>query len=323
VAPGAPSRFCASARSGDSVSPSELRWYRVRAGSRPDEQMSNESPVRGISDTAAWVAVYRAMESERKDAVFRDPYARRLAGERGERIVATISAARKHAWSYTARTHLLDSFIAQEVRAGSDMVLNLAAGLDTRPYRMDLPASLQWVEVDLPELVAYKADALRGEKPICRLERIELDLSDVGARRALFADLAGRSRRVTIVTEGLLVYLSADQVSELGKDLAAPFSFRRWASDLVLPALLKMLQKQIGTPLSEAGAPLKFAPAEGPAFFTRCGWRPVEAHSMLHVAAKLKRLPLWMRPFALFPDSRGAKPGQIWGGGVLLEKAAG
>jgi len=284
---------------------------------------TDESAVRGISDTAAWVAMYRAQESERPDAVFRDSYARRLAGERGERIMATMAFAKKHAWSYVARTHLFDTFVAREVREGSDLVLNLAAGLDTRPYRLQLPASLQWVEVDLPDLIAHKDDVLRGERPVCRLERIRLDLSNVSARRGLFAELGNRAKRVTVLTEGLLVYLSADEVSELAKDLAAPSSFHRWATDLVLPALLKMLQKQVGTPLSQAGAPLKFAPAEGPAFFARSGWRPVEATSMLHTAAKLKRLPFWMRPFALIPDSKGTKPGQIWGGGVLLEKLTG
>lgn len=276
--------------------------------------------VRGISDTAAWVAMYRAQESERPDAVFRDPYARRLAGERGGRIMATMAFARKHAWSYTARTHLFDAFISREVRAGADVVLNLAAGLDTRPYRMELPASLQWVEVDLPDLIAYKEDVLRGERPVCRLERVALDLADIAARRALFAAVGRRAQRVMVASEGLLVYLNADEVSDLARDLAAPPSFRRWATDLVLPRLLKMLQKQVGTPLSQAGAPLKFAPTEGPAFFERSGWQPIEAISMLHAAARLKRLPFWMRPLALFPDSKGTKPGQIWGGGVLLEK---
>lgn len=285
--------------------------------------MSNEPSVRDISDTAAWVAMYRAQESERADAAFRDPYARRLAGERGARILETMAFAKKHSWSYVARTHLFDTFIAREVREGSDLVLNLAAGLDTRPYRMELPASLQWVEVDLPDLIAYKQEVLRAERPACRLERIALDLSDVSARRALFAEIGRRAGRVTVASEGLLVYLGSDEVSELARDLAAPASFRRWTIDLVLPALLKMLQKQVGTPLSQAGAPLKFAPAEGTAFFARSGWRPIEATSMMHAAAKLRRLPLWMRPLALFPDSKGTKPRQVWGGVVLLEKTGG
>jgi len=81
-----------------------------------------------------------------------------------------------------------------------------------------------------------------------------------------------------------------------------------------------MLQKQIGSPLAQAGSPLKFAPEEGPAFFTKCGWNPVDVRSMLPTAAKLKRLPMIMRLFALFPDSKGTKPSSPWGGVVLLAK---
>ncbi len=283
--------------------------------------MTSESPIRNISDTAAWVAIYRAMETEREDPVFRDPYARRLAGSRGEEIMSAIKVARRHAWSYTARTHLLDTFVTQEVRAGADMVINLAAGLDTRPYRMQLPPSLQWIEIDLPELVGYKEEILRNEKPVCKLERVRLDLSDTTARRSLFTDLGRRAKRVMVISEGLIVYLSADEVCELAKDLAAQASFQRWGIDLVSPGLLKMLQRQLGSPLSQAGAPLKFAPEEGPAFFTRCGWSALEVHSMLHTAAKLKRLPFFLRLFALFPDSKGTKPKHIWGGAVLLERS--
>lgn len=43
----------------------------------------NSSPVTGVSDTARWVAVYRAWESARPDALFHDPFAQRLAGDRG------------------------------------------------------------------------------------------------------------------------------------------------------------------------------------------------------------------------------------------------
>ena len=48
--------------------------------------MRSPPPLRHISDTALWVAVYRAQESERTDAVFRDPYASTLAGDRGTAI---------------------------------------------------------------------------------------------------------------------------------------------------------------------------------------------------------------------------------------------
>jgi O-methyltransferase involved in polyketide biosynthesis len=54
------------------------------------------------------------------------------------------------------------------------MVVNLAAGLDTRPYRMALPSGLQWIEVDLPDLLVYKAEALAAETPVCTLQRVAL-----------------------------------------------------------------------------------------------------------------------------------------------------
>ena len=279
-----------------------------------------EPLIRNISDTALWVAMYRAWESDQKNPVFRDPYARRLAGKRGEEIMSTIKAAQRHAWSYTARTYNVDSFVMQEVENGADMVVDLAAGLDTRAYRMKLPSSLQWIEIDLPDLLSYKRDILANEKPVCRLERIPLDLANPAARRGIFEELGRAAKRAIIISEGLIVYLTAEEVCALARDLATPPSFQRWATDLVSPGLLKMLQKQIGKPLGQAGAPLKFAPEEGPAFFTKCGWTPIEVRSMLQAAAKLKRLPLLFCLFALFPDTKGTKPKQIWGGVVLLGK---
>ena len=89
------------------------------------------------------MAVYRANETDRQDAVFRDPFARALAGERGEQILKAMPFADDNAWPFIARTYLFDRYITRQVKGGADLVLNLAAGLDTRPYRMDLPASLR------------------------------------------------------------------------------------------------------------------------------------------------------------------------------------
>ena len=156
-----------------------------------------ESGIRNISDTARWVAVYRARETERTDAVFRDPFARRLAGERGEQIAASMSFAEKNSWPFVARTWLIDDVISSQVKLGTDMVVNLAAGLDARPYRMNLPGSLQWIEVDLSEILTYKEDVLRNEAPVCQVERVRLDLSDVRARRELFSELSPSDKSST------------------------------------------------------------------------------------------------------------------------------
>ena len=98
-----------------------------------------EPLIRNISDTARWVATYRAQETERPDAVFRDPFARVLAGARGEQIAAATPFMQQAAWSIIARTYLIDQIVEREVGRGGDLVVNLAAGLDPRPYRVDLP----------------------------------------------------------------------------------------------------------------------------------------------------------------------------------------
>ena len=101
--------------------------------------MSTREPlVRNISDTALPAAIYRARETERPNAVFRHPFARRLAGERGDQIAKSMPFSKRATWAWITRTYAYDEFIKQQVGDGVDMVVNLAAGLDARPYRMSL-----------------------------------------------------------------------------------------------------------------------------------------------------------------------------------------
>ncbi len=70
-----------------------------------------ESLLRNISDTALWAAMYRARETDRDDALFRDPFARRLAGERGEQITDSMPLAEETTWAWIMRTYLFDRLI--------------------------------------------------------------------------------------------------------------------------------------------------------------------------------------------------------------------
>lgn len=275
-------------------------------------------PIHNISDTALWVAIYRADESERPDAVFVDPYARRLAGERGVQIAQAIDFAGKNSWSFVARTYSFDEYIKQHVANGYDMIVNLAAGLDTRPYRMQLPASLKWIEVDLPGMIDYKQTMLAGEKPVCDLQRISLDLSDRESRLELFSNIDAENKKALVITEGLIGYLSEQQAGELASDLSAQHSFKRWALDLMSPGLLAMLHKEMGAYLKDTTA-LQFAPKEGEAFFIPYGWQPVESKSFLKTAAALNRLSGEMLDFAAVPEPEGPKGDIPWAGVCLFE----
>lgn len=279
-----------------------------------------EPLIRNISDTARWAAVYRAQETERSDALFRDPFARRLAGDRGQQIAASMTMHNRNSWSWVMRTYVFDQYIERQLSAGVDTVLNLAAGLDARPYRMPVSPTLRWIEVDLPELLAYKEEVLRGEKPRCVLERVPMDLSDVAKRRALFDQIGASSKRVLILSEGLLLYLDPEAVGVLATDLARPASFRSWIFDIVSPGLLTMLKNQGGQALERAGAPFKFAPVEGPAYFQRYGWRPLEVRSTFKAASTTGRLPWRLKLFGLFPESNGSQGKRPWSGLCLMTR---
>ena len=286
-------------------------------------RMSVHMELANISDTARWVAMYRAMESEKRNAIFRDPYAQRLAGTRGAEILDSMPRGKRFAWPMIVRTALFDE-IVMRLASEVDTVLNLAAGLDARPYRLDLPPSLKWIDVDLPEMIDHKRGVLASEKPRCDVEFVTLDLADREARRALFARVGGAGKRVLVATEGLLVYLTREQAGELAADLHDQPSFRYWLIDIVAPFILDMMQKTWGAKLDAAAAPMRFAPEEGPAFYEPFGWRTVEARNTFMEAKRLRRLPAQMMFWGLmsFLTPKKVREQQMKGlsGVVLMER---
>jgi methyltransferase (TIGR00027 family) len=271
--------------------------------------MNAANPIRNVSDTALWVAIYRAMESERPDALFRDPYARRLGGARGEAIVTAMPRGRDMAWPLVVRVAVMDDVIRRCIAAGAKTVLNLAAGLDARPYRMDLPRDLSWLHVDMPEMVAYFRSHMSGETPRCEIDFIAADLRDGDARAAVFRRAAAQGP-LLVITEGLLLYLEADQVADLARDLHDQAQARWWLTDLASPALLRYLENGWGRTVAEGNAPFRFGPRNGTTYFAPYGWRETEFHSTWDEALRLNRKPafawLWRALGALQPRKREA-----------------
>jgi methyltransferase (TIGR00027 family) len=266
---------------------------------------SSTTPVSNVSDTARWVAVYRATESARPDAVFNDPYAHRLAGERGREIVATVPGMMRSGWWLVARTKVIDDIILEAIDAGCDRVLNLAAGLDTRPYRLELPADFSWVEGDLPGLVAEKEQLLAGETPRCRLTRYPVDLADPAARQRFLDEALAGATKALVLTEGLLMYLEPSDVADLSQALVRP-EVAWWMLDLAGPGLKKWMNDKSGGLLRNA--PFKFAPDNGVGYFEDLGWRVGEVESVFVVAHRLRRLPWFLRLVARLPQPDAHRP---------------
>jgi methyltransferase (TIGR00027 family) len=287
----------------------------------PDKE-ENERLIGNVSDTAFWVAAYRALESERPNAAFHDPFARKLAGEKGPKIMADMPHNEMRAYVMTVRTLAIDKLVTTAIEMGVDTVINLGAGLDTRPYRLNLPAGLNWIEVDLPALIQYKNDTLKDEKPVCRLQRLSADLTDKKVRQAVFLSLSSQTKNVLIITEGLIPYLTNDQAAELAEDLHAVPNFQFWIMDYYRGNLKYRTARGMSGKMKNA--PFQFTAKEPLDFFGGYGWTVKKNIELLDQANELGRpypVPSFFRlMMRIFPRAMrkgaGFQPGY-----VLFERA--
>ncbi len=183
-----------------------------------------------ISDTALLVAAARAVESELEDGLVRDPYAARLAGDRGMALLRAGSLSRWRSFGVGLRSRFIDEFLSSELADGTvDCVVSMGAGLDARPWRLPLPEALRWIEVDFAQILDYKHGILKDAAPRCRLERITADVNDASERGRVLETALSGSRRVLLLTEGLLFYLPGETVRAMPLETRGCY---RWILDL-------------------------------------------------------------------------------------------
>jgi methyltransferase (TIGR00027 family) len=249
-----------------------------------------DSLIENVSDTAFWVAYYRAVETRRPDALFQDPLAELLAGEQGKKIAQTIPGRFMTEWLVAIRTCVIDEFIRNAVADGVDAVVNLGSGLDARPYRMDLPESLLWVEADYPRMIEYKEGRLFGHVSRCHLERVAVDLADDTARRRLLVSIDSRATKLLILTEGVIPYLPEEAVGALADDLKSLRHARYWIMEYLSPLAIKFRGRGKITQRTK-NAPFKFRPADWFGFFREHGWGLKEIRYFSEEGRRRKRPP--------------------------------
>jgi methyltransferase (TIGR00027 family) len=263
-----------------------------------------EEHIRHISDTAFWIAAYRARETKRTDAVFDDKLAAKLAGERGFEMVRTTPHTEAMEFAMVVRTAAIDRLILSAISAGADTVINLGAGLDTRPYRLELPSSLHWIEVDFEHTIRYKEALLGEEKPRCKLQRIGCDLSVRTDRQALLHELGKTSQRILVITEGVIGYLTPGDAAALSEDLYAMPGVRYWIQDYSRGRMRRHKgARKVAARLKHT--PLLFDVKEPLLFFGSQGWKVKEDLHILDEADRIgRRFPLffpWSLLLRLFP----------------------
>lgn len=167
----------------------------------------------GVGWTALGVAAARALESERPDRLFNDPYAADFVGGDPHRFRDASDQSQavfQGLGDYLAiRTHFLDTYLIGVVGPDVRQVVLVAAGLDTRAFRMPWPPRVRLFEVDLPQVLDFKQDVLDdcGARSSCQRTVIPADLTTDWAIPLRNSGFRHDEPTVWLV-EGLLVYLT-------------------------------------------------------------------------------------------------------------------
>lgn len=199
-----------------------------------------DDKITHVSDTALMVAACRAHEAGLEDAFVRDPFAARLAGERGPAILRALPHANVVRLGLAVRTRFVDELLLEALGIYPiQTVLSVGCGLDTRPWRLDLSPNLRWIEIDFSEILDYKDRLMSGETPACHRERLTVDLNDPAHRRAMY-EAAGPDPAL-MITEGLLVYLPAATVEALAAETHSRSGVTHWISDVTTSAFSAVL----------------------------------------------------------------------------------
>ena len=138
------------------------------------------------------------------------------------------------------RTRFLDELLLDALGStGVALVVSAGAGLDTRPWRLQLPPDLRWLEVDFPAILDYKDSLMATEKPRCRRERLPADFNDAAQRRAVYAAVGASP--ALMITEGLLMYLGAATVESLAAEAWRESGITHWISDITTASFAKAI----------------------------------------------------------------------------------
>lgn len=255
------------------------------------------------ADSAFWIAAVRARETERQDRLFADPYARDLAGQRGLAVMAASERASGGENAFIpVRVRWFDDLIASAAGWARQVVL-LGAGLDTRAFRMDLPADLDWYEVDRREVLSAKDNVLAGCVPRCRRRVVIADVAGDWPSALLRAGFDHRARTLW-VAEGLFFYLAERAVIEMLRDAArmcGPGSLA--AADVTGTTGLDSPSMQPYRAWCERnGVPPPFGTDDPLALFAAGGWQPWHVTAPGAPGANYGRLP---------PQAGGVIPGRI------------
>lgn len=261
--------------------------------------MASQESLTSMSKTALGMARVRAEESRRPDRLFDDPYAQAFLAAAPGAFPEAQAVAGGLAWlgalfSFhgVIRTRFFDDYLLAATTAGCRQVVLLAAGLDTRAFRLAWPDRVRLFELDLPEVLGFKEQVLAAQHGVPRCQRTVV-AADLRKDWPAALTTAGfqPTQPTAWLAEGLLIYLSADQAAHLLTavgELSAPtsqlaFEHGSLADSSLLTQARAMPAMDQFTRLWKGGLG-----AHAPDWLTRHGWQ-AQIHDRAALAAAYGR----------------------------------
>ncbi len=228
-----------------------------------------------LSSTARWTASVRALESKRPDALFHDPWAAALAGQEGAEWLAQRTEDK--VIPILLRTRYFDDFLQRVTQEHAvRQVVLLAAGLDTRAFRLPWPEGTEIFELDQADVLQHKEQvlAVQGAKPTCMRKVIEQDL--VGPWPPALVNSGFEPQQPSLwLLEGFLFYLKNDQVQRILQQVSEITAPGSWlAFDIINRAILTHPLTRAWVEMQAAsGAPWIGTLDDPEGFLAGLGWR--------------------------------------------------
>ncbi|MBD2505236.1 class I SAM-dependent methyltransferase [Anabaena azotica] len=176
--------------------------------------------------SAPLMAAYRAVESQRNDRLFDDPFAAKLVTPEAQKIALEDPEEEGRAF-LAVRTRFFDDFLLGSASVAPQIV-NLGAGMDTRAFRLNWTQETKYFEIDYPEVLNYKNEILKDVPTICSRYSIAVDLTDTNWVELLLQQGYDRNIPSVWLLEGLIYYLGETEAHSLLKTIAELTTIDSW-----------------------------------------------------------------------------------------------
>ncbi len=241
--------------------------------------------MKPISNTAFYCCGIRMRDADSPRPICGDQYAGRFMDARGLEIFRKFGGESGPNVTNVARARYIDDFLREELARNPQLrVILIGSGFDSRAYRL---SGGTWLELDEPQLIAYKNDTLPASEASNPLQRIPIDFgADSLADR--LQPFAGPAPTVFVI-EGVAMYVTVDSLRATLQTLGALFPGNRIIADLMTARFINRYGSRIKRIIAALGA--QMIPPDAPALpFQQAGYRELSSVSIAAQALRYRSI---------------------------------